>query len=187
MDLVWLWQGACKGIASSVFAVDIWVLTTLYTDRREGLSSSSHAYVYPVLGIFVHFLSLLVVVSVISLAQGLDADARNYLSHHWFTPLSPQVLHENWLPTTKLSRHRRPYTRFGVYRLVERCAARVPSLAQRKITPHVLRHTTACQLVQAGIDLETKAKAMELCEEGDPGPTQPWKQDKGLIAFLNAL
>ena len=25
-----------------------------------------------------------------------------------------------------LSRYRRPYTRFGVYRLVERCAARVP-------------------------------------------------------------
>ncbi len=109
-----------------------------------------------------------------------------------------------------LSRHRRPYTRFGVYRLVERCAARVPSLAQRKITPHVLRHTTACQLVQAGIDLntirawlghvsldttnvyaeidlETKARAMELCEEGEPGPGEPWKQDKGLIAFLNAL
>ena len=37
-----------------------------------------------------------------------------------------------------LSRQHRPYTRFGVYRLVERCAARVPSLAGRKITPHVI-------------------------------------------------
>lgn len=74
----------------------------------------------------------------------------------------------------------------------------------------MLRHTTACQLVQAGIDLntirawlghvsldttnvyaeidlETKARAMELCEEGEPGPGEPWKQDKGLIAFLNVL
>ena len=34
-----------------------------------------------------------------------------------------------------LSRHRRPYTRFGVYRLVERCAAVVPALAGRKIPP----------------------------------------------------
>ena len=33
-----------------------------------------------------------------------------------------------------------PYTRFGVYRLVERCAARVPALKGRKITPHVVRH-----------------------------------------------
>ena len=39
-----------------------------------------------------------------------------------------------------LSRQRRPYTRFGIYRLVERCAARVPALQGHKITPHVVRH-----------------------------------------------
>ena len=54
-----------------------------------------------------------------------------------------------------LSRLRRPYTRFGVYRLVERCAARVPSLAARRITPHSIRHTCACHLLQAGVDLNT--------------------------------
>ena len=43
-----------------------------------------------------------------------------------------------------LSRHRKPFTRFGVYRLVERCAARVPTLAGRKITPHVVRHYLDC-------------------------------------------
>ena len=43
-----------------------------------------------------------------------------------------------------LSRHQRPYTRFGGYRLVERCAARVPSLAARTITPHVIRHYIEC-------------------------------------------
>ena len=109
-----------------------------------------------------------------------------------------------------LSRQRRPYTRFGVYRLVERCAARVPSLAGRKVTPHLIRHTSACHLLQAGvdlntirawlghasldttniyaeIDLETKAKAMALCDAAEPGPDRPWKENKGLIAFLGAL
>jgi integrase/recombinase XerD len=32
------------------------------------------------------------------------------------------------------------FTRFGVYRLIERCAERVPELAGRTITPHVIRH-----------------------------------------------
>ncbi len=109
-----------------------------------------------------------------------------------------------------LSRHRKPYTRFGVYRLVERCAARVPSLATKAITPHVVRHTSACHLLQAGIDLNTirawlghvsldttniyaeidlqmKAEAMALCDAGQPVPNRPWKEDKGVIAFLNAL
>jgi len=109
-----------------------------------------------------------------------------------------------------LSRYRRPFTRFGVYRLVERCAARVPALEGRKITPHVVRHTSACHLLRAGvdlntirawlghvsldtthiyaeIDLETKAKAMALCDVADPGPDRPWKANQGLIAFLNAM
>lgn len=109
-----------------------------------------------------------------------------------------------------LSRHRRPYTRFGVYRLVERCAARVPALAGRKVTPHVLRHTTACHLLKAGVDintvrawlgherldttniyaevdLEMKAKALALADVADPTPGRPWKEDKGLIAFLKAI
>ena len=109
-----------------------------------------------------------------------------------------------------LSRHRRPYSRFGVYRLVERCAARVPALVGRKITPHVVRHTSACALLRAGvdlntirawlghasldttnvyaeIDLETKAKAMALCDATEPGSDRPWKEDRGLLAFLNAM
>ena len=109
-----------------------------------------------------------------------------------------------------LSRRQRPYTRFGVYRLVERCAARVPSLAGRKITPHVIRHTSACHLLQAGVDLNTirawlghasldttniyveidleiKARAMALCDAAEPGPARPWRDDKGLMAFLDTL
>jgi hypothetical protein len=107
-----------------------------------------------------------------------------------------------------LSRHRKRYTRFGVYRLVERCAARVPTLAARAISPHVVRHTSACHLLQARVDLNTirlghvsldttniyaeidlqmKEKAMALCDAGDPGPNRPWKEDKGVIAFLNSI
>ena len=109
-----------------------------------------------------------------------------------------------------LSRHRRPYTRFGVYRLVRRCAERVPSLAGRTITPHVMRHSSACHLLQARVDLNTirawlghasldttniyaeidiemKAKAMALCDAAEPGPDRPWKANKGLMAFLGTL
>ena len=109
-----------------------------------------------------------------------------------------------------LSRHRRPYTRFGVHRLVERCAARVSLLDGRTVTPHVIRHTAACHLLQAGVDLNTirawlghssldttnvyaeidieaKARAMALCDAAEPGPDRPWKEDKGVMAFLSAL
>ena len=109
-----------------------------------------------------------------------------------------------------LSRYKKPYTRFGVYRLVERCAAQAPALAGKKITPHVLRHTAACELLRAkvdlntirawlghasldttniytDIDLEMKAKALALCDAADPGPIRPWKKNKGLMKFLNSL
>lgn len=109
-----------------------------------------------------------------------------------------------------LSRLGQAYTRFGVYRLVERCAADVPRLADRAVTPHVIRHTTACHLVLAGVDINTirawlghvsisttniyaeidltlKANAVALCEVGSRGPKRRWKEDKDLMAFLNAL
>jgi len=102
------------------------------------------------------------------------------------------------------------FTRFGVYRLIERCAAQVPALAGRTITPHVIRHTTACHLVLAGVDINTirawlghvsisttniyaeidltlKANAVALCEVGQQRPGRAWKEDKGLMAFLKSL
>ena len=108
-----------------------------------------------------------------------------------------------------LNRRRQPFTRFGVYWVVERCAAGVPALAGRKITPHVLRHTTACHLVFAGVDINTvrawlghasidttnvyaeinlrmKAEAMALCDVPEPAPGRPWKEDRHLMAFLNS-
>ena len=72
------------------------------------------------------------------------------------------------------------------------------------------RHTSACHLLQAGVDLNTirawlghasldttniyaeidiemKARAMALCNAAEPGPDRPWKANKGLMAFLGAL
>lgn len=73
-DITKLWAGVSKGVASSVFAVDIWALTMLYTSRREGEEAASFAYGYPVLGIFVHFILLLMVVGFTTLADGLATD-----------------------------------------------------------------------------------------------------------------
>ena len=50
-------------------------------------------------------------------------------------------------------------TRFGVtyilHRTVERAAVSRPALADRAISPHTLRHTTAMHLLQSGVDLTT--------------------------------
>ena len=86
----------------------------------------------------------------------------------------------------------------------------MPELKGRKITPHVLRHTIACHLVVAGvdinivrawlghvsinttnvyaeIDLEMKAMALALCDIAEKNPSRPWKEKKGLMAFLKSL
>ena len=74
----------------------------------------------------------------------------------------------------------------------------------------MIRHTTACHLVLAGvdintvrawlghvsisttniyveIDLTTKASAVALCEVGQPQSGRSWKEDKDLMAFLKSL
>lgn len=109
-----------------------------------------------------------------------------------------------------LSQHRKPYTRFGVHRLVKRCSDRVPALSRRTVTPHVIRHTSACHLFQAGVDINTirawlghvnlnttniyveidlqmKAKAMELCDAEEAGTKRPWHRDNGIMSFLKRL
>ena len=108
-----------------------------------------------------------------------------------------------------LNRRRQPFTRSGVYSIVERCAAQVPALTGKKITPHVLRHTTACHMTFAEIDINTvrawlghssidttniyaeinlkmKAEAMALCDVPEPDRGRHWKEDKGLMAFLKS-
>ena len=108
------------------------------------------------------------------------------------------------------SRHRKPYTRHGIIDLVKRAAARVPTLEGEKITPHVLRHTCACHLLQSGVDINTirawlghvslattniyaevdlraKEEAMKSTSPHDAGDQPRWKTKKGLLELLKAI
>ena len=108
-----------------------------------------------------------------------------------------------------LSSHRAAYTRSGIYRVVERNAAEVPGL-KAKVTPHVLRHSSACLLLQSGVDIVTishwlghasvkttqrylqidlkkKQEAAEQSDVLDPGEQPAWKQQPGVMAMLDSL
>jgi integrase/recombinase XerD len=112
-----------------------------------------------------------------------------------------------------LNRRRERITRFGIYALVKRCAAQaarhVPSIGSKRVSPHVLRHTTAVHLLRAGVDintirawlghvsldttnvyaevdLEMKAKALSECTIPD-APRRSWHRQPGLMAFLKSL
>jgi len=112
-----------------------------------------------------------------------------------------------------LNRRREGMTRFGIYALVKRCAAqaarRVPSIRTKRVSPHVIRHTTAVHLLRAGVDintirawlghvsidttniyaevdLEMKAKALSACTIPDT-PRRSWHKQPGLMAFLRSL
>ncbi len=54
------------------------------------------------------------------------------------------------------SRHSAPLTRFGIYKLVRRHTAALgtgQAGLSRRISPHVLRHTTAVHLLEAGVEV----------------------------------
>ena len=114
-----------------------------------------------------------------------------------------------------LNRFYQPITRFGIYNLVkkyiEKLTIQMPSLTKKRISPHVIRHTTATYLLRAGvdintirawlghvsinttniyaeIDLEMKAKALACCEVTKKNNTNKhWRDNKNLMDFLNAL
>lgn len=112
-----------------------------------------------------------------------------------------------------LNRRREPMTRYGVYGLVERYADSLrrsyPDLAARQISPHTIRHTTACHLLRSGVDintirgwlghvslettniyaevdLEMKAKALARCDIGGSDVDRRWKKPQ-ILAFLQSL
>jgi integrase/recombinase XerD len=108
-----------------------------------------------------------------------------------------------------------PMTRFGIHAMVERYARKacekMPTLANKRVSPHTIRHTTACHLLRAGvdintirawlghvsldttniyaeIDLEMKAKALAMCEvAGTPETNKSWREDPQLMNFLRSL
>lgn len=137
-------------------------------------------------------------------------------------PLWPQTVKEltpliqGRDPTQRvfLNRRSQPLTRYGIHALVERYAdrvgAQIPSLKCKRVSPHMIRHTTATHLLRAGVDintirawlghvslnttniyaevdLEMKAKALAHCEVSDSSPTKRWREDAGLMDFLRAL
>jgi site-specific recombinase XerD len=113
-----------------------------------------------------------------------------------------------------LNRYGQPMTRFGIHTLVERYARKarrlVPSMAKKRVSPHTIRHSTACHLLRAGvdintirgwlghvslettnvyaeIDLEMKANALAKCEVQPNGnPRGRWHQP-ALMEFLRSL
>jgi len=129
--------------------------------------------------------------------------------------LSPLVNGRQAEASVFLNRRGEPLTRFGVYAMVKRHAARAamahPSLAQKEVSPHTIRHSTAMHLLRAGVDintirawlghvslrttnvyaeadLEMKAKALSNCEiEADDVPRRPWREDADLMEFLRNL
>jgi integrase/recombinase XerD len=114
-----------------------------------------------------------------------------------------------------LNRLGQPLTRFGIYALVRRAvteaARNVPSLKTKRVSPHCIRHASACHLLRAGVDintirawlghvslsttniyaevdLEMKAKALARTDLGDEiEVTRRWRRDPGLIGFLRTI
>lgn len=114
-----------------------------------------------------------------------------------------------------LNRCHLPMSRSGIHTLVKRCAVKAyikaPSLREKMVSPHVIRHSTASHLLQAGVDintirgwlghvslnttniyaetdLETKARALAACTVVD-GRTERkhWRDQPGLMEFLRGL
>jgi integrase/recombinase XerD len=111
--------------------------------------------------------------------------------------------------------HRRPLTRFGIYKIVRRHAAAFDNpRIDRKVSPHTFRHTAAVHLLEAGVEVnvirgwlghadlsttnryaeintKTKEKALRAVEPPDSSArshTKPiWRSDETLLNWLASL
>src|SRR5579864_3938241 len=101
----------------------------------------------------------------------------------------------------------------GVHALVERYAVRaavqVPSLGDKRVSPHTIRHTTATHLLRAGVDINTirawlghvsidttnvyaevdlEMKAKAACDTGGNGHEKKmWRKNPRVMEFLRSL
>jgi site-specific recombinase XerD len=113
-----------------------------------------------------------------------------------------------------LNRFGRPFSRAGIRNIIHRHVAKasktMASLANRQVTPHTFRHTTAMHLLQSGvevnvisswlghvsitttnryieIDLAMKAKALESCDLSDAPSQKSWPPKPDILAWLDSL
>jgi integrase/recombinase XerD len=108
--------------------------------------------------------------------------------------------------------------RFGIYKIVRRHAAhldgdKAQGPSRRRVTPHVLRHTTAVHLLEAGVEvnvirgwlghvqLETTSRYAEISRRTKeaallaclpPSDTElprrpPWRNERTLLEWLDSL
>lgn len=115
-----------------------------------------------------------------------------------------------------LNRRAEPLTRYGVNYILRvyarKVATCIPSIADKRVSPHTIRHTTAVHLLNAGVDinvirawlghvdvrttniyteinLATKREAIEMCAARGKirGKRPPWKKSKDILAWLEAM
>jgi integrase/recombinase XerD len=103
--------------------------------------------------------------------------------------------------------------RNGIYDVIKRhgrrAAVKVPSIATKRVSPHIIRHSTACHLLKSGVDINTirdwlghaqlsttniyeqidseiKAKALAKCElKEEPSSSKPLRDQPELTEFRN--
>lgn len=112
-----------------------------------------------------------------------------------------------------LNKYGNPITRAGIFDLVKKYAVMIedkyPSIKQKRVSPHTIRHTTASHLLEAGVDINTirawlghvsidttniyaevnirmKTEALRKCEVTEEKEEKVWK-DGGIMAFLSSI